>query len=45
MTRTVDDMTYTGSALLVHETEEAVLRDANTMRFLDGAGLYDVDPA
>ncbi|MEU8779825.1 MFS transporter [Streptomyces sp. NPDC048606] len=44
VSRTVDDMTYAGSALLVHETEEAVLRDANTIRFLDGPGLYDVAP-
>ncbi|MGW0394889.1 ATP-grasp domain-containing protein [Streptomyces sp. NPDC003042] len=44
ISRTVDDMTYAGSALLVHETEEVVLRDANTIRFLDGPGFYEIDP-
>ncbi|MDH6575989.1 ATP-grasp domain-containing protein [Kitasatospora sp. MAP5-34] len=44
ITRTVDDMTYTGSVLLLHETEEAVLRDANTIRFLDGPGFYELAP-
>ncbi|MCX5192553.1 ATP-grasp domain-containing protein [Streptomyces sp. NBC_00249] len=44
ISRTVDDMTYAGSALLVHETEEAVLRGAGTIRFLDGPGLYEVEP-
>lgn len=37
-------VTYAGSVLLVHETEEVVLRDAHTIRFLDGLGLNGVDP-
>ncbi|MFF0190838.1 ATP-grasp domain-containing protein [Streptomyces sp. NPDC005244] len=40
ISRTVDDVTYPAAMLLLHETEEVVLRDANTVRFIDGHGFY-----
>jgi hypothetical protein len=45
--RTIDDLTYPVLTVLMHESEETVLRDANTIRYLDGTGMYDVaeDPA
>ncbi|MFG2805867.1 MFS transporter [Streptomyces massasporeus] len=44
ISRTVDDVTYAAAMLLLHDTEEVVLRDANTVRFLDGAGFYELEP-
>lgn len=40
--RTVDDLTYPMIVNLRHEIEEVVLRDAGTVRFLDGHGFYDL---
>lgn len=40
---TVDDTTYVGQVRLLHEVEEIVRRDANTIEYLDGTGMYDVD--
>ncbi|MFF6979247.1 ATP-grasp domain-containing protein [Streptomyces sp. NPDC008343] len=43
--RTVDDLSYPMFVILLHESEETVLRDANTIRYLDGPSFYDVtDP-
>ncbi|MBY8846089.1 ATP-grasp domain-containing protein [Streptomyces sp. SP2-10] len=42
---TIDDITYPAAMLLVHHTEEVVLRDANTVRFLDGPGFYELELA
>ena len=45
--RTVDDLSYPVFVILLHESEETVLRDANTIRYLDGPSFYDmadVDP-
>jgi biotin carboxylase len=42
--RTVDDVTYPAAMVLVHDTEEVVLRDANTVRYLDGLGFYELEP-
>lgn len=43
--RTVDDLSYPLFVILLHENEETVLRDANTIRYLDGPSFYDVtDP-
>ncbi|MFI6414739.1 ATP-grasp domain-containing protein [Streptomyces sp. NPDC050585] len=39
---TVDDLSYPAIAVLVHDSEETVLRDANTIRYLDGPSFYDV---
>jgi biotin carboxylase len=44
ISRTVDDLTYPGIVVLMHESEETVRRDANTIRYLDGPGFYDVSP-
>ncbi|GIJ28770.1 ATP-grasp domain-containing protein [Micromonospora qiuiae] len=41
---TVDDVSYPALVVLMHEAEETVLRDANTIRYLDGADMYDVPP-
>jgi biotin carboxylase len=38
--RTVNDSTYAMAVILMHEDQEAVLRDANTLRHLDGPQLY-----
>ncbi|MFD7705145.1 ATP-grasp domain-containing protein [Streptomyces caelestis] len=40
--RTVDDLSYPVFVILLHESEETVLRDANTIRYLDGPSFYDV---
>ncbi|MBT2406349.1 MULTISPECIES: ATP-grasp domain-containing protein [unclassified Streptomyces] len=37
---TVNDMGYPLMVTLLHESEETVLRDANTIRYLDGPGFY-----
>jgi biotin carboxylase len=42
--RTVDDLSYPAVVVLMHESEETVLRDANTIRYLDGPSFYDVEP-
>ncbi|MFE5511745.1 ATP-grasp domain-containing protein [Streptomyces sp. NPDC056529] len=42
--RTVDDLTYPAVVVLMHDSEETVLRDANTIRYLDGPSFYDVTP-
>ncbi|MCL3997199.1 ATP-grasp domain-containing protein [Streptomyces lavenduligriseus] len=43
--RTVDDLSYPAIVVLLHDSEETVLRDANTIRYLDGPSFYDVaDP-
>ncbi|MGW1183356.1 MFS transporter [Streptomyces drozdowiczii] len=44
ISRTVDDVTYPAAMLLLHDTEEVVMRDANTVRFLDGHGFYEIEP-
>nr|BBJ56251.1 hypothetical protein SAVMC3_88800 [Streptomyces avermitilis] len=44
ISRTIDDVTYPAAMILVHDTEEVVLRDANTVRFLDGPGFYELEP-
>ncbi|WP_344328915.1 ATP-grasp domain-containing protein [Streptomyces macrosporus] len=44
ISRTVDDITYPMVVVLLHESEETVLRDANTIRYLDGPSFYDVAP-
>ncbi|MFC9932115.1 ATP-grasp domain-containing protein [Streptomyces sp. NPDC127190] len=44
ISRTVDDTTYPALMWLMHETEEVVLRDAGTVRYLDGTGFYDLEP-
>jgi biotin carboxylase/predicted MFS family arabinose efflux permease len=41
--RTVDDVTYAGALVLAHDTEEVVLRDANTVRYLDGVSFYELE--
>ncbi|MFI9386743.1 ATP-grasp domain-containing protein [Kutzneria sp. NPDC052558] len=41
--RTVDDVTYPAALVLVHDTEEVVLRDTNTIRYLDGVGFYELE--
>ncbi|MEU3002145.1 ATP-grasp domain-containing protein [Streptomyces sp. NPDC006995] len=43
--RTVDDLTYPVIVTLLHELDEVVRRDLNTIRHLDGAGFYSVDGA
>ncbi|RZU51652.1 ATP-grasp domain-containing protein [Krasilnikovia cinnamomea] len=43
--RTVDDMTIPMAVNLQHEVEEVVLRDSRTLRYLDGAGFYECEPA
>ncbi|MFF8430718.1 ATP-grasp domain-containing protein [Streptomyces sp. NPDC016566] len=40
--RTVDDLSYPGFVILLHESEETVLRDANTIRYLDGPSFYNM---
>ncbi|MFI1719286.1 ATP-grasp domain-containing protein [Streptomyces litmocidini] len=40
--RTVDDLSYPATVVLLHDSEETVLRDANTIRYLDGPSFYDV---
>ncbi|MCO5995361.1 ATP-grasp domain-containing protein [Actinoallomurus rhizosphaericola] len=42
--RTVDDLTYPVVVTLMSPSEEAVMRDINTIRYLDGLGFYDVEP-
>ncbi|MFZ3560662.1 ATP-grasp domain-containing protein [Streptomyces sp. BH055] len=42
---TVDDLTYPVLVTLVHELEEVVHRDLNTIRHLDGAAFYALDAA
>ncbi|MFJ5233204.1 ATP-grasp domain-containing protein [Kitasatospora sp. NPDC088391] len=42
--RTVNDMTYPLTVTLHHESEGVLRRDLNTIRYLDGAGFYDVAP-
>ncbi|MEU6406764.1 ATP-grasp domain-containing protein [Streptomyces sp. NPDC046985] len=41
--RTVDDLTYPVVVTLLHELEEVVQRDLNTIRHLDGAAFYALD--
>lgn len=41
--RTVDDTGYPLLVTLMHETEETVLRDANTIRYLDGESFYELE--
>jgi biotin carboxylase len=41
---TVDDLTYPAVVVLMHESEETVLRDAGTIRYLDGPDFYDLQP-
>jgi hypothetical protein len=40
--KTVDDTTYPMLVLLKHKTEEVVLRDWGTLRYLDGYAFYKV---
>ncbi|MET8129230.1 ATP-grasp domain-containing protein [Streptomyces sp. NPDC005065] len=44
ISRTVDDLTYPAVVVLMHESEETVLRDANTIRYLDGSSFYEATP-
>jgi biotin carboxylase len=41
--RTVDDLTHPVLVTLRHEVGETVLRDVNTLRYLDGVGLYEIE--
>ncbi|MFJ5549892.1 ATP-grasp domain-containing protein [Streptomyces sp. NPDC093225] len=41
--RTVDDLTYPVIVTLLHDLEEVVQRDLNTIRHLDGTGFYVLD--
>ncbi|MFG2408004.1 ATP-grasp domain-containing protein [Streptomyces brevispora] len=43
--RTVDDLTYPVIVTLLHELDEVVQRDLNTIRHLDGTGFYALDGA
>ena len=43
--RTVDDLTCPVIINLMHEVEEVVVRDFGTVRYLDGAGFYDLEPS
>ncbi|WP_256919071.1 ATP-grasp domain-containing protein [Streptomyces hilarionis] len=43
--RTVDDLTYPLIVTLLHDLEEVVQRDLNTIRHLDGAAFYGLDGA
>jgi len=40
--KTIDDTTYPMLILLKHRTEEVVLRDWGTLRYLDGYAFYKV---
>ncbi|MER5470048.1 ATP-grasp domain-containing protein [Streptomyces sp. NPDC002685] len=40
---TVDDLTYPVIVTLLHDLEEVVQRDLNTIRHLDGTGFYVLD--
>ena len=40
--RTVNDLTYPLIVNLRHEVKETVLRDAGTVRYLDGEGFYEL---
>ncbi len=40
--RTVDDTTFPILVTLMHEVDEIVLRDLGTLRYLDGAGFYEL---
>lgn len=42
--RTVDDLTYPVIVTLLHDLEEVVQRDLNTIRHLDGTAFYVLDP-
>jgi hypothetical protein len=42
ISRSVDSFTFPMRVFLVHENESIVARDANTVRYLDGAGFYDI---
>ncbi len=42
--RTVDDLTYPVVVTLLHDLEEVVQRDLNTIRHLDGAAFYGLGP-
>ncbi|GAA2041709.1 hypothetical protein GCM10009839_50270 [Catenulispora yoronensis] len=41
--RTVDDLTCPIIINLMHEVEEVVVRDFGTVRYLDGAGFYELE--
>ncbi|MFJ5830031.1 ATP-grasp domain-containing protein [Streptomyces sp. NPDC093089] len=41
--RTVDDLTYPVIVTLLHDLDEVVQRDLNTIRHLDGVGFYGLD--
>ncbi|MFG3323413.1 ATP-grasp domain-containing protein [Streptomyces sp. NPDC048171] len=43
ISRTVDDLTYPVIVTLLHDLEEVVQRDLNTIRHLDGAAFYALD--
>ncbi|MFJ8150392.1 ATP-grasp domain-containing protein [Streptomyces sp. NPDC096048] len=45
ISRTVDDLTYPVVVTLLHDLEEVVQRDLNTIRHLDGAAFYALDHA
>jgi biotin carboxylase len=42
ISRSVDSFTFPVRVFLLHETESTVARDANTVRYLDGEGFYDI---
>lgn len=42
ISRSVDSFTFPMRVFLVHEIESTVARDANTVRYLDGEGFYDI---
>lgn len=43
--RTVDDTTFPVVVTFMHEVDEIVMRDVGTLRYLDGAGFYELDAA
>lgn len=43
--RTIDDLSNAIMLTLHHDVEEVVLRDLNTVRYLDGAGFYELEAA
>ncbi|WP_330288668.1 ATP-grasp domain-containing protein [Streptomyces sp. NBC_00576] len=41
---TVDDLTYPVTVMLEHDVHDVLLRDLNTIRYLDGPSMYEVEP-
>jgi hypothetical protein len=45
ITHTVDDSSYPVAVTMAHGVDEILLRDLGTVRYLDGKGFYDMEPA